>query len=361
MEKYTVSVADIEPRGFALEAFLPPLLDTERAEAERLLALDFQERDLGDDTGTEPAWWCASDDDLVRDLTSRPPRPADLLLLASVDPVQLGSQGARLDYVAALRRVEACAASLRLVAEVALVGPAPCGDSVAEIAAEQEVALACTISSYAAGRELEVARSMATTFRTFGAALAAGEVSERHCAVLVDRTRFVTDERALAEIARRALPVARRMHVGLFRRELTALIARHDPDAPGRHQQARAARDVYLRPGEDGMAFLGFTHEAPVVQAVYDAIASEGEALRASRRAAAREGAADLPSGRRGGGLPGADDRLGADDPTGADDRLGADDPAGADDRLGPTTGSRTVTSSGQVTTPRPARAAPTH
>ena len=266
--------------------------DDERSLAAALSALEAEQRladaeRYGDDADWDLAAWdleASTDDSLVEGLGTRAVHAADLLLLASVDPARLSENVLRLEYVAAARRVEAYTASLRFAAEVALVGSRPSGNLMAETAAEHEVAVASTISRYAAGRELENARALCSTFAAFGAALAAGEVSEQHCAVLVERTRFVHDEAALAEIERRALPRARRMPPGRFAREVLALVARFDPDAEARVKRARATRDVYVRPGEDGMAFLGFTHDAPTVQAVYDAIAADGRGLGAGAR-----------------------------------------------------------------------------
>ncbi|MBI1376542.1 MAG: DUF222 domain-containing protein, partial [Frankiales bacterium] len=64
---------------------------------------------------------------------------------------------------------------------------------------------------------------------------------------------------------------------------LDKLIARHDPDATVRAHKAAATRDVYRQPIGDGMAFLGVTHQAPVIDAVFDAIQAAGKALRTQR------------------------------------------------------------------------------
>ncbi|MBI1378074.1 MAG: hypothetical protein GC157_11425, partial [Frankiales bacterium] len=50
-----------------------------------------------------------------------------------------------------------------------------------------------------------------------------------------------------------------------------------------RAHKAVATRDVYRQPIGDGMAFLGVTHQAPVIDAVFDAIEAAGKALRAQR------------------------------------------------------------------------------
>ncbi|MBI1378961.1 MAG: DUF222 domain-containing protein, partial [Frankiales bacterium] len=80
---------------------------------------------------------------------------------------------------------------------------------------------------------------------------------------------------------------------------LDKLIARHDPDATVRAHKAAATRDVYRQPIGDGMAFLGVTHQAPVIDAVFDAIEAAGKALCAQRGGAdaLRAGNQDAASG----------------------------------------------------------------
>jgi len=240
-----------------------------------------------------------TDDEAITDLSSREVRPEDLRVLSLIDPKALGSPALRVAYVAAVRRAEALLASLRFAGEVAVAGPESSGDSLTESAVVQEVALGCSLSSYSAAKDVAVARALASLFPTFRVALGAGEVSERHCAVLVDRTSSVNDREALALIEAKALPKARRMHPGQFRGEVDTLVARFDPDAESRVRRARAERSVFVSPLPDGMAFLGFTHTAPVVHAVYDAITADAKALQMHRggTAAVRDGDEDATVG----------------------------------------------------------------
>ncbi|MBI1377392.1 MAG: DUF222 domain-containing protein, partial [Frankiales bacterium] len=154
-------------------------------------------------------------------------------------------------------------------------------------------------SVYGASKEIDRARALKELFPAFGAALAAGEITERHCAVLVDQTRFLTDPEVLATIESQALEKARTLTASELRKHLDKLIARHDPDATVRSHKAAATRDVYRQPIGDGMAFLGVTHQAPVIDAVFDAIQAAGKALRAQRGGAdaLRAGNQDAASG----------------------------------------------------------------
>jgi len=196
-------------------------------------------------------------DELVLGLAG-PAHGSDLPLLASVHPGDLESDAARLAYVAGLDRVAAFVAAKRAEVLVAFAGVEPCGDYLVEVAGEHEVAIARRCSKYAAGRDIEVARSLGTTFRRFAAALLAGEISEGRCRTLVERTRDVTDPGVLAAIESRVLSKATRLPVGTFGDEVARAITALDADAVARHRRAKDSRCVYSRPLPDGLGFLGF-------------------------------------------------------------------------------------------------------
>ncbi|MBI1378809.1 MAG: DUF222 domain-containing protein, partial [Frankiales bacterium] len=209
-----------------------------------------------------------------------------------------------IDYLSVVGRLEARLASMRLAAEAAFAAKA-CPDSTsthasyADAAAEQEVAYATRNSVYGASKEIDRGRALKEIFPGFRAALAAGEITERHCTVLVDQTRYITDTDVLARIEAAALEKARTLTASELRKHLDKLIARHDPDATVRANKAAATRDVYRQPIGDGMAFLGVTHQAPVIDAVFDAIEAAGKSLRAQRGGAEalRAGNEDAASG----------------------------------------------------------------
>jgi len=189
--------------------------DDDVALVSELAELDRADREAGllDDLDTAgPAPWdeaVVSDDELVASL-GRTVHEADLMLLASIDPRDLSENLVRVDYLRALDRIAARVASMRHAAVVALVGERSSEAYLPEVALEHEISVARRTSRYAAGKAIEVARALATTFPGFAAALRAGEITDGHCSILVEKTRVVADETVLAEIERRVLPKARR-------------------------------------------------------------------------------------------------------------------------------------------------------
>ncbi|HEY5136630.1 MAG TPA: DUF222 domain-containing protein, partial [Candidatus Nanopelagicales bacterium] len=117
----------------------------------------------------------------------------------------------------------------------------------------------------------------------FAAALRAGEISDTHCSILVEKTRVVADETVLVEIERRVLPKARRLTAGEFAGEVATTIARLDRDAAARLKRARATRRVWARQLEDGMGYLGLTHDWSTIQAIHDAGSADGRCLQVQR------------------------------------------------------------------------------
>jgi len=239
-----------------------------------------------DDAVTDELAWeqaVVTDDELVSVSLGRGVHEADLMLLASIDPRNLSENLVRVDYLRALDRITARVASMRHAAVVAMVGERSSEAHLPEVAAEHEISVARRTSRYAAGRAIEVARALATTFPGFAAALRDGEVADAHCSILVERTRVVADERVLAEIERRVLPKARRLTPGEFAGEVAKTIARLDRDAAARVKKARATRRVWGRQLEDGMGYLGLTHDWSTIQAISDAVSTDGRCLQVAR------------------------------------------------------------------------------
>jgi hypothetical protein len=168
-----------------------------------------------------------------------------------------------------------------------MVGAASSGSYLDEVHVEHELAVARHTSRYAAGKAIEVARALETTFPRFAAALAAGEVTEVHCKILVEKTRVVADESVLAEIERRVLPKAKRMTPGEFAGEVAKVIARLDRDAAARAKKARASRRVSVVQLEDGMGQLSLTHEWSTIAAIAKTVQERGDCLRIERGGAA--------------------------------------------------------------------------
>jgi hypothetical protein len=215
--------------------------------------------------------------------------------LALLESIPAGSVDDVHDLVAYLKRCDrlvARAQALRVEAVVAIAGSEPSGAYLPEVHLEHEVAVASRTSRHAAGKAIETARALVTTFPTFAVALADGEISMGHCTVLVDRTRVVVDAEALANIERVGLTRARRMSVGEFGRELAALIARFDPDAEGRAARAREQRRVSVTKLDDGLGFFGLVHDWSVVSALFAQVTVDAKVMQAQRRAEAATDAA---------------------------------------------------------------------
>jgi hypothetical protein len=193
-------------------AYAEEQLRLDRAEDAALRAqwqasgFDVEESEWDDAAAGLPA---TSDDNVVERLMG-PAGGADLMLLESIDPRSL-DEPAKVRYVQACDRVSASVAAHRAAAVVALAGTTSSRAYLPEVHLEHEIAVARRTSRYSAGKAIETARALATTFPGFAAALRAGEVSEAHCAILVERTRVVTDPETLARIESRVLPKARRM------------------------------------------------------------------------------------------------------------------------------------------------------
>jgi len=261
-------------------ALITELAEIDRADREAGLLEDW---DWGIEVAQE-AWDEAvvTDDELVAGL-ARGVHEADLLLLASIDPRNLSENLVRVDYLRALDRISARVASMRHAAVVAMVGQRSSEAYLPEVALEHEISVARRTSRYAAGKAIEVARALATTFPGFAAALREGELTDTHCSILVEKTRVVADESVLAEIERRVLPKAKRLTAGEFAGEVAKTIARLDRDAAARVKKARATRRVWARQLDDGMGYLGLTHDWSTIQAIHDAVATDGRCLQVAR------------------------------------------------------------------------------
>jgi hypothetical protein len=239
--------------------------------------------------------WESADDDAddLRPLLERRDGPAsavDLAVLESIDIDDLEEPHERLAFLLRCDRLTARVLSLRMRMVGSIAGHEPAGSYVDEVHLEHELAVAGRTSRYAVGKGIETSRALATTFPAFATALHDGEISLGHCSVLVERTRLVTDAQALAAIEQVGVRRARRMTVGEFAREVTALVVRFDPDSAARVTRAREDRRVSARPLDDGLGFLGLVHDWTVIQQIHDQVTLDAKVMQAQRRA---EAAAD--------------------------------------------------------------------
>jgi hypothetical protein len=224
--------------------------------------------------------------ELLAAVCARSVDSSDLGVLAGIDPAALPSKDLQLLYAQRVDAVAALVASRQVLATAALAGAESSGDYLDEVHVETEVSLARRISPMAAGVEIETARVLQSTFPGFFTALSEGRVSAGHCRKLVELTRPVTDEAALAVIGDKALGKAQLLTVGLFARQVGKLIAEHDPDAAARLvHKVTHDRDVFLRRLPDGLGQVVYTDSWPRAKAVFERIARDGRATRTARRA----------------------------------------------------------------------------
>lgn len=224
------------------------------------------------------------DDDLVADLATQPGDGLSLLWLESIDPASLSSPIDRVNYLKSLDRVTARTAALQARALAAVAGATSSASYLTETHLEHEVAVARRTSRFAAGRAIEMARSLVSDFPAFYAALGRGEVSSGHCVILVERTRVVVDSAQLATIERIVLPKARRMTPGEFAKSVAQAVMRVDHGgAVERHRRAKGRRRVSVRELDDGMGFLGLVDDWTTIHAMHATLSADARAMQLRR------------------------------------------------------------------------------
>jgi hypothetical protein len=211
----------------------------------------------------------------------------DLLVLSEIDPASLVDPLATLAYIARTDAVTALVAAKRLDAVVALVGVVPKLSHTKNVHLEQELALTRRTSTTSAGLEIERARALSQMFGGFATALAAGEISHSHVAILVEKCRVVADPDILTAIEVLVLPKAKRLPPGKFAAQVSRAIAKLDPNAAARRKEARKTRDVWFRTADDGMGLLTIHGPVETVRAAFDRITDDGRALQLARGGAA--------------------------------------------------------------------------
>ncbi len=215
----------------------------------------------------------------------------DVVLLSSIDPGTLSVEG-RLAYARRVEAVKALAAAMDARATVALAG-VDGSDSMTDRHATMEVALVRRVGEGVAASAIATARALHVEFPKFRAALAAGEVSEWHCRVLVSETSHVTDPDTIAALQDRLLPKAKRKTPTEFRRDVRTAVADLDAEREAdRVARARANRYVSCRQLPDGMGYLGIVLDWPTISAMHQVVDARGRALQAVRGGAkaVREG-----------------------------------------------------------------------
>jgi hypothetical protein len=101
-------------------------------------------------------------------------------------------------------------------------------------------------------------------------ALRDGSISYPHARVMIDQGSSVPDERA-AEFEQTLLPKAKEVTVPKLKRAAIRLREKLEPTSSvERHIEAVEKRTVWFEPGDDGMAVVGASLSAEVVQAIHD-------------------------------------------------------------------------------------------
>ncbi|MFC6238907.1 DUF222 domain-containing protein [Longivirga aurantiaca] len=237
-----------------------------------------------------------------------PADPFDLVLLHALDPESLSDPGDQLRMLSALDKVECLTQSLRIRTLMALGDDDEYWTGLDEQDLQHEIAIARRTSEYNAGKALELARSITRDYPDLLAALTDGRVSWGHLAVLVDRTRYVTDPAAIAAISARALTRALTRTPGQFATEVEKLVARFDPDAAERHRRAKKKeRRVWVKRLADGMGMLGYVDDWAIISAVHETIAADARSSKKAARAQKRARTAARRDGTPSEPTPGTD------------------------------------------------------
>ena len=223
--------------------------------------------------------------------------------LVGIDPEVLGAAD-RLRRVRLADRVASWAQATASAALADYAGPGVPVDATGAVAQagvrrdrhlRLEVRVARGISDDAAGRDIDAARRLAADLVPVRAAWGRGEVSFRHVAVVLDRTRGCSPELTAAVLDRVGdrLVSTSANRVGAV---LTAALAALDP--AGAAERARRARrhdvGVAYRGLADGLAQIVATHRVEDARAIMERVDDTADRLLAHRRDCARC-AAGLP------------------------------------------------------------------
>lgn len=205
----------------------------------------------------------------------------------------------------------AAASPERMVEEFTLLDRRPGHDEERSIriedAVREEVAAALRWSTATTQHRIDTARLLSGPLVATADALAMGEISTGHVAVIVEAAGRVPDDR-LADLQRRMLPVARRGTLSATRTAARRAVLAIDADGARRRRlAARCTRAVYVVDELDGLSTLiarMATEDAHAVMTAIDARAGadESTSLIGEKRAAALrelvlDSAADLGPG----------------------------------------------------------------
>jgi len=263
-------------------------------EAERTAAQEFAARFAGP-FGDDDVPACLDDPRFADEdlLAMRGPVSAwDLVLLASIDPATLSTQG-KLEYLRCVEAVKSMLSAMETRGTVAMAGTNG-DDSTRDRHVAMEVAQLRRVGEGAAASGIATARALHVEFPQFLVALEAGEVSEWHCRVLVSETAHVTDPATIAALQERLLAKAKRKTPTQFRTDVRKAVADLDAQREAeRVARARAGRYVTCKQLPDGMGYLGIVTDWSTISAMHQQNTVDATGVKKTRGGAAAVRAGD--------------------------------------------------------------------
>ena len=239
-------------------------------------------RDAPDDRLVEVEVWCSAPScrEVLADAAG-----ADwarrMVLLEQLDPVALDGWEAE-EYARLWASVAARVAYRQLGARLAVAARCRSPKKGGADFAGVSLAVAEKVSPGTAELRLADARRAVERLPDLVALLGAGQITDAHLRKALEVTNTLELDACLqvqAQVADRAPDVAPAQLGTIVRREAAAI----DSEAFTKRQaQARADRVVYVRPGEDGMAFLGISGPATQVALAHLSLDETARALRAA-------------------------------------------------------------------------------
>lgn len=151
-----------------------------------------------------------------------------------------------------------------------------------------EIAAVLHVSRAAASRALATGWSLNDRFPATRAALALGEISLRHAAVIVAGSAAIdtTDHDAHALYEDLVVPYAAAETAPRTEAFAKSAVASVAPETvTERHRRARADRQVRVTDADDGMAWLEILLPSPLAHAAYDRVTAIGRRIRVTRAA----------------------------------------------------------------------------
>lgn len=184
--------------------------------------------------------------------------------------------GALVDVQRRLSRLQAeestlLSAAVDLARELDAASPSGSAHDIPLRSLAAQIAAALRASDRTVQRRMSEAWELTERFPATWAALAAGEITRGHVAVIVEAGSAIDVPAVRTDLEGAALAVARRESPGRLRPAARLLAARlHPVPLADRHLRAAARRDVVVRDFDDGMAELIATLPAAIAHGIRD-------------------------------------------------------------------------------------------